>query len=215
MKHTARHRAPRPGFRRVAVAGTAALVPLMAAAPTASADPLNDLINAGSSAAGHIGNIAITGATAPNIAAPNIAAAVDAVVSSASLTPSNYPAPDGTAAALTSAGQAIADAARSQIGTPYVWGGTQPGGFDCSGLTSWSYSQVGKSIPRTSQDQAASGAPVSSSNLQPGDIIAFYAGATHVGIYSGGGNVIHAPQAGQNVHETSMSYMPFHSAVRY
>ena len=213
MKHTARHRAPRPGFRRVAVAGTAALVPLMAAAPTASADPLNDLINAGSSAAGHIGNIAITGATAPNIDA-----AVDAVVSSASLTPSNYPAPDGTAAAaapVISTGQKIVDAARSQIGTPYVWGGTGPGGFDCSGLTSWSYSQVGKSIPRTSQDQAAAGAPVSSSNLQPGDIIAFYAGATHVGIYSGGGNVIHAPQAGQNVHETSMSYMPFHSAVRY
>src|SRR5699024_2901346 len=109
-------------------------------------------INAGSSAAGHIGNIATTGA-----AAPNIAAAVDAVVSSVSLTPSNYPAPDGTVAPAVSTGQKIVDAARSQIGTPYVWGGTGPGGFDCSGLTSWSYSQVGKSIPRTSQAQAGSG----------------------------------------------------------
>ena len=96
-----------------------------------------------------------------------------------------------------------------------MWGGTQPGGFDCSGLTSWSYSQVGKSIPRTSQAQANGGQSVGMAGKRPGDIIVFYPGATHVGIYSGNGNVVHAPQAGDVVHETSASYMPVNSYVRF
>ena len=119
------------------------------------------------------------------------------------------------AAPAVSTGQKIVDAARSQIGTPYVWGGTQPGGFDSSGLTSWSYQQVGKSIPRTSQAQAEGGQSVGMGGKQLGDIIVFYPGATHVGIFSGGNNVIHAPQAGQDVHETSIDYMPVHSVVRF
>ncbi|MFD5867703.1 C40 family peptidase [Corynebacterium sp. NPDC060344] len=119
------------------------------------------------------------------------------------------------AAPVVSTGQKIVDAARSQIGTPYVWGGTQPGGFDCSGLTSWSYAQVGKSIPRTSQAQANGGQSVGMAGKQLGDIVVFYPGATHVGIFSGGNNVIHAPQAGQNVHEASIDYMPVHSVVRF
>lgn len=127
-------------------------------------------------------------------------------------------APEGVAAAAAPAvttGQQIVDAARSQIGTPYVWGGTQPGGFDCSGLTSWSYSQVGKSIPRTSQAQASGGQQVGDAGKQLGDIVVFYSGATHVGIFSGGNNVIHAPQSGQTVHEASIDYMPVHSVVRF
>ena len=117
------------------------------------------------------------------------------------------------AAPAVSTGQKIVDAARSQIGVPYVWGGTTPAGFDCSGLTSWSYQQVGKSIPRTSQAQASGGQQVGSPSL--GDIVVFYPGATHVGIYSGNGNVIHAPTSGQTVHEAPMSYMPVHSTVRF
>ncbi|MEJ6020465.1 C40 family peptidase [Corynebacterium sp. H113] len=109
----------------------------------------------------------------------------------------------------------VVAAARSQIGTPYVWGGTQPGGFDCSGLTQWSYSQVGKSIPRTSQQQASSGAPVAFGAKQPGDIISFYSGASHVGIYSGGENVIHAPTEGDVVQESPISYMPVNNVVRF
>ncbi|MCK7636619.1 C40 family peptidase [Corynebacterium pygosceleis] len=112
-------------------------------------------------------------------------------------------------------GQRVVDAARSKIGSPYVWGATGPNAFDCSGLTSWAYSQVGKHIPRTSYAQAAGGTPVSFNNLQAGDIIAFYSGASHVGIYSGHGTVIHAIQSGTPLSETSMDYMPFHSAVRY
>ena len=114
-----------------------------------------------------------------------------------------------------SQGQQVVDAARSKIGSPYVWGATGPNAFDCSGLTSWAYAQVGKSIPRTSYAQAAGGTPVSYNNLQAGDIVAFYSGASHVGIYSGHGTVIHAIQSGTPLSETSLDYMPFHSAVRY
>ncbi|MEZ2120908.1 MULTISPECIES: C40 family peptidase [unclassified Corynebacterium] len=118
-------------------------------------------------------------------------------------------------AAPAADGQRVVDAARSKIGSPYVWGATGPNAFDCSGLTSWAYAQVGKHIPRTSYAQAAGGTPVSFNNLQAGDIIAFYSGASHVGIYSGHGTVIHAIQSGTPLSETSLDYMPFHSAVRY
>ncbi|MDO5029668.1 MAG: C40 family peptidase [Corynebacterium sp.] len=112
-----------------------------------------------------------------------------------------------------STGAAIVDAARSKIGSPYVWGATGPNSFDCSGLTSWAYQQVGKSIPRTSQAQASQGTPVASPGL--GDIVSFYSGATHVGIFSGNGNVIHAPQTGDVVKEAPMNYMPVHNFVRF
>ncbi|ANE04428.1 C40 family peptidase [Corynebacterium crudilactis] len=118
-------------------------------------------------------------------------------------------------AAPASNGQAIVDAARTKIGAPYGWGAVGPNAFDCSGLTSWAYSQVGKSIPRTSQAQAAQGTPVAYSDLQAGDIVAFYSGATHVGIYSGHGTVIHALNSATPLSEHSLDYMPFHSAVRF
>ena len=114
-----------------------------------------------------------------------------------------------------SVGQAILSAARSKIGAPYGWGAAGPNTFDCSGLTSWAYKQVGKNIPRTSYAQAAQGTPVSRENLQPGDIVVFYSGASHVGIYAGDGKVVHALNYGTPLSETSMSTMPFHSAVRF
>ena len=121
--------------------------------------------------------------------------------------------PAAALAAPVSNGAAIVNAARTRIGSPYVYGATGPNAFDCSGLTSWAYKQVNKSIPRTSQQQAAAGTRVSSPAL--GDIVVFYPGATHVGIFSGNGNVVHAPQSGQNVSEVPMSYMPVHSYVRF
>lgn len=117
--------------------------------------------------------------------------------------------------AVKSVGQRIVDAARSKIGSPYVWGAAGPNAFDCSGLTTWAYAQVGKAIPRTSYAQAAEGTPVSRENLQPGDIVAFYSGASHVGIYAGNGRIIHALNSGTPLSEDSIDYMPFHSAVRF
>lgn len=114
-----------------------------------------------------------------------------------------------------SEGQRIVDAAASKIGAPYVWGATGPNAFDCSGLTQWAYGQVGKSIPRTSQAQAAGGHRVGINDLQPGDIVAFYSGATHVGIYTGHGTVVNALTTGTPLSETPIKYMPFHSATRY
>lgn len=119
------------------------------------------------------------------------------------------------AAPQQSSGQAIADAARSKIGAPYVYGAAGPNAFDCSGLTSWAYAQVGKQIPRTSYAQAAQGTPVSRDQLQAGDIVAFYDGASHVGIYSGNGTVIHALTEGTPLSEHPLDYMPYHSAVRF
>lgn len=114
-----------------------------------------------------------------------------------------------------STGQAIVDAARSKIGAPYGWGAAGPSAFDCSGLTSWAYQQIGKSIPRTSQAQAAAGTPVAISDLQPGDIVAYYGGASHVAIYAGNGMIIDALNSGTPVAERSLHYMPIHSAFRF
>jgi len=95
--------------------------------------------------------------------------------------------------------------AYDQLGCPYVYGGTGPcqSGFDCSGLTMQAWASAGVSIPRTSYGQATLPA-VSTSNLQPGDILEF-AGDSHVGIYVGGGKLIDAPQPGMNVEEVSLS----------
>jgi cell wall-associated NlpC family hydrolase len=95
-------------------------------------------------------------------------------------------------------------AAESQIGVPYHWGGEDPGvGFDCSGLTQWSWGQAGVSIPRTAQEQYDAIDHVSLSALEPGDLL-FWGGGPgdiqHVGMYVGDGEVIHAPETGQVVH---------------
>lgn len=114
-----------------------------------------------------------------------------------------------------SVGEKVLAAARSAIGSPYVYGANGPSAFDCSGLTSWAYQQAGVSIPRTSQAQASAGTPVSLDALQPGDIIVYYSGASHVGVYTGNGTIIDALNSGTPVGERSLHYMPIHSAVRF
>lgn len=119
--------------------------------------------------------------------------------------------PAGASAAL-----AAVRAAVSKVGAAYSWGATGPSTFDCSGLMVWAYQQAGKTIPRSSQAQASGGQPVDRNDLQPGDIIAFYSGATHVGMYVGNGHIVHASTYGVPVQVVPLDKGgPFHSARRY
>lgn len=102
-----------------------------------------------------------------------------------STVPANVPAAPKEGSA---AGRAAVAAAKSQLGTPYVWGGSAPGGFDCSGLTSWAYRQAGVEIPRTAANQAV-GRQVTAGELEPGDL-AVWSG--HVAMYAGGGMLVEA-----------------------
>ncbi|MBA0050285.1 hypothetical protein E0L36_05030 [Streptomyces sp. AJS327] len=101
------------------------------------------------------------------------------------------------------------NAAKTKIGTPYVWGATGPSSFDCSGLTSWAYKQAGVSLPRISQDQANVGTRLGKGELAPGDLVFFYDDLHHVGFYAGNGQILHAPKPGANVRYESINNMPF------
>ncbi|MGE5286002.1 MAG: NlpC/P60 family protein [Micromonosporaceae bacterium] len=94
--------------------------------------------------------------------------------------------------------------ALAQIGKPYVWGGTGPNGYDCSGLVQAAWAAAGVSIPRTTYDQWASLPHVSSSDIQPGDLL-LYDAEGHVSIYVGNGMIVDAPQQGENVEEIPQS----------
>lgn len=135
-----------------------------------------------------------------------------------------FPAPDGSPSDLPmgnpgngSGGAATAvQAALTQVGTPYVWGGAAPGGFDCSGLVMWAFNQAGINLPHSSQAQANGGQPVALSDLQPGDVLTFYSDASHSGIYVGDGMMIHSSTYGQPVRVVPMtSSGPIHNARRY
>ncbi|WP_145943637.1 NlpC/P60 family protein [Corynebacterium glyciniphilum] len=116
--------------------------------------------------------------------------------------------------AVSDAGGAVG-AAMSKLGSPYSWGATGPDSFDCSGLMFWAYQQIGKSVPRTSSAQVAGGTSVSRGELQPGDIVGFYPGVTHVGMYIGDGKIVHASDYGIPVQVVSVDSMPFAGAARY
>ena len=94
--------------------------------------------------------------------------------------------------------------AMQYLGVPYVWGGSSPSGFDCSGLVSYVYAQVGVSLPHHAASIYGYGTPVAYSDLQPGDLV-FFSGLGHMGIYIGGGQFIHAPHTGDVVKISSMS----------
>ena len=104
---------------------------------------------------------------------------------------------------VSATGNAVVDYAYKFLGTPYQWGGTTPSGFDCSGFTQYVFKNAaGVSLPRTTYDQINVGVAVSYNDLQPGDLVFPHTG--HVGIYVGGGQMIHAPSTGDVVKVSSV-----------
>lgn len=101
-------------------------------------------------------------------------------------------APETKAATTRKADKAVAFA-KAQVGERYVYGATGPNAWDCSGLTQGAWKAAGVSIPRTSQDQWKKLPRVSLNDLKPGDLIVFYSGASHIGMYIGNGKIVHAP----------------------
>lgn len=114
-------------------------------------------------------------------------------------------------------GQQVVDIAKQYIGVRYVYGGTTPNGFDCSGLVQYVYRQMGVTLNRVAADQAKNGIYVEKSNLQPGDLVFFAKpGKTihHVGIYVGNGQYLHAPYTGRTVTIEDMSRTDYYTARR-
>ncbi len=103
----------------------------------------------------------------------------------------------------TQAGKAVAFA-YAQLGKPYQWGATGPGSYDCSGLVQAAWGAAGVAIPRTTYEQWAALPHISTSALEPGDLV-YFDGIGHVAMYVGGGSIIDAPQTGSNVQKMSLS----------
>jgi peptidoglycan DL-endopeptidase CwlO len=114
------------------------------------------------------------------------------------------PGADTVVAPPSQYGNGVVSYAMQMIGTPYVWGGGAPGGFDCSGLVMWAYAQVGVSLPHSSYAQWNYGVSVSAGELEPGDLV-FFDGLGHVGMYIGGGQFIEAPHTGAFVQISNLA----------
>ncbi|MCV2490169.1 NlpC/P60 family protein [Geodermatophilus sp. YIM 151500] len=121
------------------------------------------------------------------------------------------PAP--VAAGGPAAAQAVATA-MAQRGKPYVWAAAGPGSFDCSGLVQYAYAAAGVTLPHSSKMQAGMGRSVSRGELQPGDLVAFYSPVSHIGIYIGNGQMVHAPTSGDVVKVAPLDYMGKITAMR-
>jgi cell wall-associated NlpC family hydrolase len=111
------------------------------------------------------------------------------------------------------AGAAVRFAYR-QLGRPYQWGGSGPGGYDCSGLTSAAWGRAGKGLPHNSAAQWNAVHPVSRAELRQGDLVFYYSDIHHVAIYVGAGRIVHAPNYGQRVRVERMDYAPIYGFGR-
>ncbi|MBO0513677.1 C40 family peptidase [Streptomyces beijiangensis] len=123
------------------------------------------------------------------------------------------PSLSGSAPSSARAAAAVM-AARQAVGRPYVWGANGPSGFDCSGLMQWSYAQAGVGLPRTSQAQRYAGRQIPLSEAKPGDLVIYRDDASHVAMYMGNGQVVHAPYPGAPVRYDPVGMMPVSSVTR-
>lgn len=112
----------------------------------------------------------------------------------------------GNEAPASARGAAALHAAATQIGKPYYRGGTGPSSYDCSGLTQWAYAQANVQISRVTYTQVNDGQRIGRSALKPGDLV-FFNNTSHVGLYAGNNQILHAPKPGANVRYESMDYM--------
>ena len=121
-----------------------------------------------------------------------------------------------TAVPASEVGQSIVNEASKYLGVPYVWGGTTPSGFDCSGLVQYVLRDLGINISRVTQTQCKEGVPVAKGDLQPGDLVFFESNGDvhHVGIYVGNGQMIHAPHTGDVVRIADMN-TPYYTSTYY
>ncbi|MEU2349902.1 C40 family peptidase [Modestobacter sp. NPDC049651] len=117
------------------------------------------------------------------------------------------PAPNGAA-------QKAVDTALAQQGDPYVWAAAGPDAFDCSGLTQYAYAAAGVKLPHSSLSQSKLGTPVSRADLRPGDLVFFYSPVSHVGMYIGNGQMVHAPTSGSVVKVVSLDAMGSFTTAR-
>src|SRR3954470_1851478 len=145
-------------------------------------------------------------ATAP-AAAPGSAPAPAAPPAAAN--PPAPPVAGGSGAAQTAVSTALA-----QVGDPYVWAAAGPNSFDCSGLVQYAYASAGISLPHSSKGQASMGRAVGRADLQPGDVLGFYSPVSHVGIYIGNGQMVHAPTSGSTVKVVPIDSMGQITAMR-
>jgi cell wall-associated NlpC family hydrolase len=133
--------------------------------------------------------------------------------------PGDVAPPDGAVLPGSSSGTAegtiAVQAALTRIGSPYVWGGSGPNQFDCSGLVMWAFQQAGISLPHSSQALAHGGQPVSMDEMQPGDLVTYYSDASHVGIYIGDGMMVHASTYGTPVRVAPVNNAPIYNVRRY
>ena len=117
-------------------------------------------------------------------------------------------------AASSQAAQIAVQTALAQVGKPYVWGASGPNAYDCSGLTMYSYAAAGVALPHSSSAQSGMGIPVSRDQLQPGDLVFFYSPVSHVGMYIGNGQMVHASTSGTPVQVVSLDSMPDYNSAR-
>ncbi|MGY1668527.1 NlpC/P60 family protein [Geodermatophilus sp. SYSU D00696] len=155
-------------------------------------------------------------AAAPAAAAPAApAAAAPAAAAPAAAAPAAAaPAPAAPAGGYSGAAQVAVQTALAQVGDPYVWGAGGPNAFDCSGLTQYAYAAAGISLPHSSRMQSQMGTAVSRSELQPGDLIFYYSPVSHVSMYIGGGQMVHASTSGVPVKVVSVDSMSGITAMR-